>query len=330
MKLQAKARPVQINKLKLGGIEINTKDDLLQNFYLNEIINLGDKFTQWIRRHGEMHVYSEQVDSIIKVRNNEKVALGLLALFYPTLKNKTLIEVLDEWHENKTNQRLLKSLLSCIGYSSSTAIELITKLGYNLWLNDWLESCTSHVYLSSDFCYYLGIYFKNIDKYKSIKWLNEADERGSKEAKKILNELLIKNINIEGQTLTLVRVLTSVDDFYILKTVIPNSIFSIIGSDDILNNSDSRSRQICDKMIKKLREMTGLDWNYPSLEKWNLAFNSNIIEPPLSNCGEWCLNSHIKDMSVFCVANSTVTWKKSSDKCCLRPILSIKDNPQLA
>lgn len=338
MKLQAKARPVQINKLKLGGKEINTKEDLLQNFYLNEIVNLGNKFTQWIRRNSEMRVYSEQIDTIFKVRNKERVAHDLLYLFFPIYNGKTLLNVLYDWYDNKKNINLPKSLLYCMNSSESLAVELIERYSNDKpFIADWIEDCSEKIFLSSEFCYRLGIFFKNFNDSKSKYWLNKAADSGSIEAilelrKNNNSDIEINdnfNIEIKDKTLKLIRIKSSDGDFYITKSALPNNIFKSLGITNI-TREDYQCRSNCDLLLEKLSNYTKLIWRYPTLEQWELANKTKMLEPTLKHKGEWCKDKHPKIDNVYGVANYASKWLFSDKENYLRPILIVKENPKLS
>lgn len=329
MKLQAKARPVQINKLKLGGKEINTKEDLLQNFYLSEIIDLGNKFTQWIRRNGEMHTYSEQIDSIFKVRNKEKIAHDLLYLFFPMYNGKSLLNVLYNWYDNKKNINLLKSLLYCMNSSESLATDLMERFSDNKsFIVDWVEDCSEKIFLSSDFCYKLGVFFKGFNDDKSIYWLNKAAENGSESAALMLKENDGFNIKINGVTLDFIRVKSYEGDFFIAKYVLTNSLLR--NWDLTTKGEDFKNRADCNFLLEELSDFTGLIWRYPTFEQWTLANNTNMLDYGKMAKGEWCEDKMNSDGNVFRVANYGSKWLPSDKKSYLRPVLIVKENPKLS
>ena len=99
MKLEAKARSVQISKLILGGQEINSEEDLIYNFVLNEILILDSKFLSWINRQSGMGYKATEAHKILsnkKVSTAEK-KLQLIKVFFPKCKEKDAKEILFYW-----------------------------------------------------------------------------------------------------------------------------------------------------------------------------------------------------------------------------------------
>ena len=119
MNLEPKARPVQISKLNFSGIDILTKQDLLKNFYVSEIINLDSKFVAWLRRKAELATYADDVEKILQdykiSRNKEMVAKALLSTFFnEELKSEDTGEFLLELFLNIDISRIIDDFIECI------------------------------------------------------------------------------------------------------------------------------------------------------------------------------------------------------------------------
>ena len=144
MKLASKARPVQISKLNLGGNDINSLQDLIENFYVYEIIRLGEKFYTWLRRHDAEK--AQQVKSITEnqsTKDDEKARL-LIKTLVPGYQEIELNNLLETWLKDYNVRRPVKnSFLKCYEQNIQVAIELIKKdIPYRI-LENFLVECES-------------------------------------------------------------------------------------------------------------------------------------------------------------------------------------------
>lgn len=347
MKLRPMARPVQINKLRLGGKDINTKDDLLRNFCVTEILALGNKFTQWLYRHDDVIQYATSVSTIIVGNDTkEKKAIDLLCLFFPEYKGQTLDSVLCSWLDNGTSNMVLASLLKCINPSASLAVSLLQKGSQdNTWLIDWLKDCETKVELTGDFCYEYGAFLKKIRSKDADNWLDIAIRKGNKKAKSLRNNVI--KIEVRSSSFTMIRVN---DDFYIANTPLTGDIYVAC---DVLNTNDVGEKEIekdvCDKILRKLKVKTNYTWELPTKEQLELANKNNVITLEETKM-EWCKDLKVpynfkckekerykinKDDGITDIGWKTIlsiadkTDQLSSVKALVRPVLNISQNPKL-
>ena len=349
MKLRPMARPVQINKLRLGGKDINTKDDLLRNFCVTEILALGNKFTQWLYRHDDVIQYATSVSTIIVGNDTkEKKAIDLLCLFFPEFKGQTLECVLWSWHDNGASNMVLASLLKCINPSASLAVSLMQKGSQdNTWLIEWLKDCETKVELTGDFCYEYGAFLKNIHSKDADNWLDIAIRKGNENAKSLRNKVI--NFTVRDSSFTVVRVN---DDFYIANTPLTSDIYVACDVLD-LPKGDVREkvfeRDECDKILRRLKVKTNYTWELPTKEQLELANKNNVITLEETKM-EWCKDLKVpynfkykekerykinKDDDKFGEVMKKIsslidkTDQSSSVKALVRPVLNISQNPKL-
>lgn len=335
MKLEPKARPVQINKLRLGGKDINSIDDLLKNFCLSEILELGDKFTQWLGRHEETKVYKEKVSSIFRKKYTKAEDQGkdLLALFFPKYKGLSLQTILNVWQKNEKNSKMFAGVLNCISPDVQLAINLMQKnFPDKSWLTEWLKSCAK-IYHHSDFCYEYGVFLKTIDAQESEVWLKKAKDMGNKKAEEELNARKVLKIKVGNHIISMVRVHSDEEDFYIAQNTISEKLFLSLGCVSNYSfghtNKAYRKRHVCNQALKKLNSLTKYIWDYPQYAQWEHAFKQKKIQlSPLSKSdGEWC--RECRSLSEYRVACYTTEWLENRDYSCLRPVIEVSKNPEL-
>lgn len=336
MKLEPKARPVQINKLRLGGKDINSIDDLLKNFCLSEILELGDKFTQWLNRNGEV-VKAKGVNKILNdLYDEEQKAVEMLRLFFPlNFKGKdksdfSLENLLLVWQESGVNTEMYKGILNCITLNEEYAIRLMHKsdIKDKSWMLDWLKKCSEKYANSKKFFKEYAQFYKENDQEGYREWIKLEKKEGNVLADKLLEQEDTIDILVNGFTITMLRIKDDNGDFYIAKNVLYNAFVKSLGFRD--NAKSYYGRDECDNIITELNRKTGFQWRYPTRRQWHIATNTMRMTPRQDKqTKEWCREkSTSKNYFYIAPAGASQVQYYMYDAY-LRPVLEIKDNKEL-
>lgn len=281
MKLLPKARPVQINKLRLGGKDINTMDDLLKNFCVPEILALGSKFTKWLDRHADAKQFAAPVSAIMNAKNTKKKqTTDLLYLFFPKFKGKSLDDIFLLLNGNTAEMQLLVNIVNYIDPNVKNAIELMRKFSDNYQgkahFFDWLENCSIDGEKSSDFCFLYGKFLKSVYPESSDKWIKKASQMGNRQAKKELEAGEIKEIKIKDCVIKMVLIHSNSGDFYISERCIDKNLFNQLRLEKC--NDNAYERKTCDSAMQKMGNISRVNLIYPTYEQMKEASKSIHID----------------------------------------------------
>ena len=320
---------MQITRLRLGGTDINNHADLLEHFRVCEIIDLGDKFVQWLRRSQVVaEDCIEQVEQILQgtVSKQEK-ALGLCKAFFPQeIDYDRSLKTIVLGYTNEEKAQFYSSLLNCIAPTTVFAIELMRKVPFLEGLAEWLTGCEEKGRQDTDFCFEYGKYLKSQgSENEASEWMKKAKQLGHREAAKFLEGT---KISVKGYEIEMVHI-GDETGFYIAKCVIPIKVFQILG---IVNKWEHTSnREECDKLLHLLCDITGYKWTYPTRKQWEAARSKIVITEDTHKHGEWLI--HRGDnltLNYYQIAGcQSKTEKYYTENSNLRPILEISENPQL-
>ena len=327
MKLEPKARPVQISKLNLGGNDIKSLQDLIENFYVYEIIRLGEKFYTWLRRHDAEK--AQQVKSITEnqsTKDDEKARM-LIKVLMPGYQKIELNNLPEIWLKDKNiSQQAKNSFMKCYEQNIQIAIELLSKDIPYVILENFLvecESCEETDKLYPEFCYQYGLSLKEQDIDKSYFWVNKASERGHMEATQKLSDYVLETpdsvlmlysslkaliFRIGERKIKMVRVSTPEETFFIAEDIIPSEIFKLYYS--FLWDWDNQTLSTCEYLISKFNEFTKVlppeiedaTWAFPTIKQWQEANALNVLRMPSRYGLEWtcsCSNPFGWIYSVF-------------------------------
>lgn len=343
MKLKAKARPVQINRLRLGGKDIKSIQDLKNNFYVNEIISLDSKFTQWLDRNEDLKDLSSELKISLKNSNSTSdKAICLISSFFPEYKGQCVDTIirdwLRDWQEKKTTINLVSSLLSCLNPTCQMLEEI---LGCQEWSDDpciwdWIKKYVEQSEaLSPSICLEYAKCLKRRNDNNSKDWLQKAADLGSKDAAELLaHEAAEFTIDIgSSRPLTMLRVNDPKGPFYISQNVVSlNDFYSLLGRNMVSEKFDAcQQYAICENFINKLFWNTHYKFNFPTVQQWKSAKKNVVFDPAPTRYGErdgeWCKDKYNIGQ------HKVVDYKEISlsdfDYSYLRPVINISENSEM-
>ena len=316
MNLEPKARPVQISKINFSGIDILTKQDLLKNFYVSEIINLDSKFVAWLRRKAELVTYADDVEKILQdykiSRNKEMVAKALLSTFFnEELKSEDTGEFLLELFLNIDISRIIDDFIECIDINCTLIRFLINRGTKWVFINHLLSLQEKRVGINDikDKDEWGKLFFElskqvNIDRERRYGYLKKAYDLGySKADTNQLRDYLPDQtiITIGAQTLKMLKISDDSGVYYISRDFFKSEGTENILSCRINSNYSSCTQYDVYNLLRYLNDsLNCIEINDRKVKvKWLVPTFAQITEfktrYSISICylgsGEWCLQN---------------------------------------